>query len=236
MQLLRSLVLLLILTNAVAQAEDPDPIQDKLTTAQKKYDEVLTKYRDQARMYWERRDEMARQAGNKKLVDLVKAERAEFDRTDVLPANAPVALRQIRLSAAKELEQAYAAAAKEFLKAKKDDQADFAEKSAACLRRYGMPLPEWGVAYPPGIYFLVYAKKDRAVLELRPNRTFSRNKEGKDFTHGSFEIRQGKLILRSEDYVTVVIEKDGNYVFQHFFPAKNYPNGKSSSGAMIRTP
>ena len=64
-----------------------------------------------------------RKDGDKKLVEQVLAERKGFDATGELPKGAPAAIPQKSELARKALEAAYTQAVKDYIKAKKDDEA-----------------------------------------------------------------------------------------------------------------
>jgi hypothetical protein len=112
-----------------------DPITVKLDKAKAAYDEQLDKLRDGLVKSLEEKEETARKSGNKKLVDQLKAEREAFEVRGELPKSVPTGnyLRDTK-SARTTLELAYTAAIKEYVKAKKDDEAAAAERDLAAFK------------------------------------------------------------------------------------------------------
>lgn len=122
---------------ASARAAD-DPTKDKLDKAKTAYDEQTEKSRAALIKRLQDREEAARKEGNKKLVDQVKAEREAFESRGELPKTVPTTgyvreSKQARIA----LEAAYAAAIKEYTKAKKDDEAAVVEKELAAFKEDG---------------------------------------------------------------------------------------------------
>src|SRR6266545_2641653 len=115
--------LIVVVLSCAAGADDKDPVKEKLFAAKVAYDAEMSQYRKQAGEWFDRREEVARKAGDKMLVDQIKVERKTFDEDGELPKNVPAAIPQKQQSAKKALEGAYAQAVKEYLRAKKDDEA-----------------------------------------------------------------------------------------------------------------
>ena len=111
-----------------ARADDADAVKEKLFQAKKAYDGETQKFRTAVAELLDKREEDARKAGDKKLVDQVKAEREKFEKGGELPAAVPpAALAQIR-AARTDLDKSYAAAIKDYLRLKEDAAAEAAEK------------------------------------------------------------------------------------------------------------
>jgi hypothetical protein len=108
------------------RAED-DPVKEKLEKKKADYEVDIEKYHRAVTEYFDRRETAARNAGNKKLVDQIKAERQTFTDDGELPKAAPAALRQGRAAVRAKLAAAYEVAVKEYTRAKKDDAAAEAE-------------------------------------------------------------------------------------------------------------
>lgn len=219
-----SITLVAVLSGAARS--DEDPIEAKLATARSKFDTAISKRRDDVAAYFDAREAIGRKDGNKKLIDQLKRERTAFAETDTLPPGAPIGFKLARTTAAKELEAAYTVAAKELLRAKKDDLADAAYRNAACLRQYGYPLPAWGLTVPPGRYKVAYNVGVKAVTEIRPNGTFTRVKDGTETSSGRVEYTNGKLVHTCDTYVEVWTARDGKLSTEFYWPATTYPNGK----------
>jgi hypothetical protein len=62
-----------------ADEKDKDPVKEKLFAAKVAYDGEMREYRKAAGEWFDKREDAARQDGNKKLVDEIKAERKAFD-------------------------------------------------------------------------------------------------------------------------------------------------------------
>jgi hypothetical protein len=108
----------------VASGDDKDPIKDKLLAAKTAYDTEMQQVRKQTEDWLVKREDAARKAGDKKLVDQIKLERETFEESGGgPPKTAPAALKQKYERATKALDAAYAEAVKAYTKAKKDDEA-----------------------------------------------------------------------------------------------------------------
>jgi hypothetical protein len=124
-----------ILLSSPASLAQSDPVRANLDKAKAAYDEQLDKLRAGLLKSLDEREESARKAGDKKLVDQVKAERDAFESRGELPKVVPTAnhLRDAK-AARTALETAYTAAIKEYVKAKKDDEAAAAERDLAAFK------------------------------------------------------------------------------------------------------
>ena len=110
------------------RADEKDAVKEKLFAAKKEYDAEMKAYRTAAEAWFDKREEGARKAGDKKLVDQIKVERTAFDESGTLPKGAPAAIPQKATAARKALEAAYTQAVKDYVKGKKDDEAAAIEK------------------------------------------------------------------------------------------------------------
>ncbi|HEY1187899.1 MAG TPA: hypothetical protein VGE74_09590, partial [Gemmata sp.] len=104
-------------------AQDKDPVRDKLVAAKSAHDAELKSARQQTEDWFDKREDEARKVGDKKAVDQIKAERAEFEGGGELPNGAPTELKAKRDKALRALESAYAQAVKDYTRAKKDTEA-----------------------------------------------------------------------------------------------------------------
>lgn len=104
-------------------AQDADPVRDKLVAARSAFAAEQKAIRKQADTWFDTREDAARKAGAKKLLEQIKAERTAFDDHEELPKNAPAALKSQQDKALKALEAAYTQALKDYTAAKKAEEA-----------------------------------------------------------------------------------------------------------------
>src|SRR4051794_35592194 len=126
-----SLLVLAALAGAVGGRDD-DPVavvRSKLNKAKDEYKAAADKFREAVAAHLDAREDAARKDGNKKLVDQIKDERTAWVMNGTLPPGLPAAARFPASAARAELDKAFAAAAKDFLRLKQDDEADAAEKA-----------------------------------------------------------------------------------------------------------
>src|SRR5262245_44135817 len=95
---------------AARTAHAADPIKEKLDAAKAAYDAALEKYRAAACEWFDRREHAAREKGDKKQVDQIKAERQAFEEKDELPDAAPASVKRLLTKAQVDMEAAYQAA------------------------------------------------------------------------------------------------------------------------------
>src|SRR5262245_13150537 len=69
-----------------ARADDAENVKKKLAEARKVYTEEAERFKQAVTDFLDKREEDARKAGNKKLLDQVKVERAAFEQQSELPA------------------------------------------------------------------------------------------------------------------------------------------------------
>jgi len=121
------LVLFAALTPLLASPLD-DAIKAKLDAAKLAYRVAGVEYRQAVGAWFDKRDEAARKDGNKKLVDLIKAERKAFEDRGELPKGAPKNLQETLNPAREVLEAAYRTAVGGYTKARMDREAEATEK------------------------------------------------------------------------------------------------------------
>lgn len=132
--MVRSAIVALLLGVACAAADDEkDPVKEKLFAAKVAYDKDMAAFRRAAGEWFDGREEKARSAGDKKALEAVKADRKAFDEDGLLPKTAPAAVQQIPVVARKAIETVYAQAVKDYIKAKKDDEAAAIEKELSAF-------------------------------------------------------------------------------------------------------
>jgi hypothetical protein len=136
----RVLILGAILTAlACASASAADPVAEKLEKAKKTYAAELEKFQKDVAASLDKREEAARKAGDKKLVDQIKAERKAFDEKGEVPSTTPKVVRQRLATARATLEKAYESAIRDYTKAKNDTEAASVEKELAVFKKEGDP-------------------------------------------------------------------------------------------------
>jgi hypothetical protein len=117
----------LIFAAGTAIADD-DVVRIKLDTAKLKYEQEIIKHRGAVRDWIDKREEVARKDGDKKMLEQVKGERRAFDDKGELSKTAPDELKQNFAKARATLETAYATAIREYIQVKKDYEATVVEK------------------------------------------------------------------------------------------------------------
>jgi hypothetical protein len=111
-----------------ARADDADMVKEKLFQAKKEYDAEVQKFKKSVTELLDKREDTARNSGNKKVVDQIKAERDAFERTGELPSTVPASLREPLTAVRVKLDKTYAAVIKDYVRLKMDDAAGAAEK------------------------------------------------------------------------------------------------------------
>jgi len=133
-----SLITCFLVANGCPEfAADDDPIKARFDQAKAAYKVVREQYREAVKNYFDKREEAARKEGNKKLLDQIKAERTAFQDKGDLPRAAPGELKRKLVPARSSMELAYAAAVREYTKAKKDDEAAAVEKEFQQFKKDG---------------------------------------------------------------------------------------------------
>jgi hypothetical protein len=110
------------------RADDADAVKEKLFQAKKEFDTEVQKFKKAVTDSFDKRENDARKAGNKKLVDQIKAERDAFEKTGESASVVPNTIREPVAAARTKLDKAYTTATKEYLKLKMDDAAGATEK------------------------------------------------------------------------------------------------------------
>jgi hypothetical protein len=144
--------LVLIFTAFCCSHAADDPIAPKLSKAKEDYHQETEKLRVALLQGLDKAEDDARAAGNKPLVDKLKAERVTFIETGKLPSISAAGSYDRSLEAARsKLETAYKSAMTEYLKAKKDDQLAVVEQEMKefLATKPGMK-PALKDAYPVG--------------------------------------------------------------------------------------
>lgn len=118
----------------VALGGDEDP-KENIFKARAAYTAEIAKLRSEVIAGFDKREEKARNARNKKLVDEIKFQRAVFDEDEQWPADMTVELRMRLTKARTQVEGAYLSAIKEYTRAKKDEEAAATEKDLAEFRK-----------------------------------------------------------------------------------------------------
>lgn len=122
------IVLVLAIGLCPARADDVAAVGEKLNQAKKEYDGELRKFRKGVTDLLDKREEAARNTGDRKLVDQIKAERKAFEQSSEIPPRFPATpLDEIRLARTK-LDKAYTATVKDYLRLKDDKAAAATEE------------------------------------------------------------------------------------------------------------
>lgn len=117
------------LSFVATRAHAADPVRVRLDNAKASYVEEIESQRKALVDALDRKEESARNAGNKKLVDQVKAEREAFLDDGTRPKAVPTTTYTKSMSQAKvKVEAAFVAAVKEYVMTKKDAEADAIEQ------------------------------------------------------------------------------------------------------------
>jgi hypothetical protein len=111
-----------------ARADEAEMVKEKLFQAKKEFDAEVQKFKKAITDQLDKREEDARKAGNKKMVDQVKAERTAFEKAGDPPQMVPSTIRESVTSARSKLDKAYTGAIKEYLRLKLDDSIEAIEK------------------------------------------------------------------------------------------------------------
>jgi hypothetical protein len=126
---------------AGAANSEPDPIGGRLANAKNSYDAKFRTSCETVLKALERKENAARTAGDKKLLDELKEQRDAFEARTAIPTIVPTTefMRQLR-GARFEMATAYGVAIRGYTKARMDDAVAAVERDLATFRR-GVPPP-----------------------------------------------------------------------------------------------
>ncbi|MBY0513212.1 MAG: NPCBM/NEW2 domain-containing protein [Gemmataceae bacterium] len=99
-------------------------IQQRLEQAKKEFDAAADKYKAAVAERFDLLETTAREKGDKKAVDQIKADRKAFEIRNDLPANFPATSRQDLLAARLKLDRAYTETIKDYVRLKLDDKVE----------------------------------------------------------------------------------------------------------------
>ncbi|WP_156514314.1 hypothetical protein [Planctomyces sp. SH-PL14] len=105
--------------------------EEVLGKAKAKFQIAMQDYREGACDWFDKREGLARESGDKRLVDQLDAERVVFEENDTLPAAAPNELKRPLKQAQTELEGTFRRVIARLTRAKNDADADRVEKELA---------------------------------------------------------------------------------------------------------
>jgi hypothetical protein len=105
-------------------ADDAAAVKEKLNAAKHEYNLESEKYRKLITDQFEKQEDAARKAGDKKALAQVKADQKTFEKTGRPPALMPAAARQHFLMVRAKVNANYSEAVKAFIRLKLDDDAD----------------------------------------------------------------------------------------------------------------
>jgi hypothetical protein len=136
------LVVCVCVAACVTAADEKDPVRDKLFAAKVAYDKETASIRKSTTGWFDKREDAARRAGDKKALDAVKADRSAFEEDGLLPKTVPPELKQKHERADKALDTAYAEAVKAYTKARNDERATEVEQEwkGFSAKAYGIDL------------------------------------------------------------------------------------------------
>lgn len=112
-----------VLAGCVGAQEEVDPVATQLENARQKYKKELDQFEKSVKDLLDKKEAAARKAGNKPVLDQVQAERKSFEDDAVVPTFAPPAMAKKLALIRAELERAYSAAIKDYIKKRADDDA-----------------------------------------------------------------------------------------------------------------
>jgi hypothetical protein len=184
----------------IATAADEDPVRAKLDAAKATYESEVVKFEVAVDEWLDKREESARKDGNKKLVDLVKAERQAFHEKGELPKDLPTTVRRKATLTRLALESAYTTAVKEFTKGKQDDDASAAERELEQFKSGGSPSAG-GASTKSGA-------RDAEPATLAANGVIN-PKEWVLPRRGAIVVKDGLIQLRQPD--TTLVTKKADY-------------------------
>lgn len=103
--------------------EKADPVATQLENARQKYKKEWDQFEKSVRDLLEKKEEAARKAGNKQALNIVQSERKAFEDDAVIPTFAPPAIARKQSLIRADLERAYNAAIKDYIKKREDEEA-----------------------------------------------------------------------------------------------------------------
>jgi hypothetical protein len=167
--MLRPLIALLgVLACGIAVAADEDAVAKKLQAAKDEYDAKIEKVEAAIAKWFDKREAAAQSAGNKKVAEQVKADRAAFSEFGTLPQTAPVELRKPLAGARTAYEAAMLAAIKDFTRLKRDDDAAAIEKALRDFRMRDWKLVDTSKATFKDEYFQIPPNTDVPTRQKFP--------------------------------------------------------------------
>lgn len=131
---------MLAISLCTAQADDAESIKEKLFQAKKTYDSETQKYKKSVEEWLDKREGVARAAGDKKAVDQIKTEREAFLKDGGVSQALPAAMKQQLATARTNLDKSYSTAVKEYLILKDDAAAGAIEKDQKEFRNGSVGL------------------------------------------------------------------------------------------------
>lgn len=116
--------IVLAMLNGVGHSEEPsDPVATQLEHARQKYKKDIEQFDKSISDLLEKKEDAARRTGNKQTLDAVNAERKSFADDQVIPSFAPNSFAKKQTAIRADLERAYSAAIKDYIKKRADDDA-----------------------------------------------------------------------------------------------------------------
>lgn len=132
-----SLMMVLFVLSPAVHAQDS--VQKELDRAKAVYQKEKEAYRASVLESYEKREDAARKAADKKLVDQVKAELDAFEHWNAAPSSVPPAVNKRRSSSRARMESAFQSAIKNYVRMKNDEAASATEKELEEFRGEDWP-------------------------------------------------------------------------------------------------
>lgn len=189
-----------------------DAIRRSLDEAKAEYEEKLEKYQTAVTTWFEKREEAARKIGDKKAVDLIKAERQAFVENGDLPKTSPASLKSQLSSARLTIEIAYKSAVREYTKLKQDDEAAAIEKELEAFLSGMVTGDQW---------VSLFNGKDLTGWKQHPDTT------------GKWTVEDGAIVGRGIDQSHLFTDR-GDYTNFHIRVEAKI-NATGNSGVCFRT-
>jgi hypothetical protein len=117
----------------VAHAED-DPVQARVSKAKAAYEAALEKHKESALGWFNSRERLARNVGDKKTLDQIESERGQFEENGLLPRSAPALLRTEATRIRNTLEGVYEAAVRDYTRLGLDEKATLIDGDLQAIR------------------------------------------------------------------------------------------------------
>lgn len=179
-------------------ASGQDSVQKELDRAKATFQKEKEAYRDSVLDSFDKREESARKAADKKLLDLIKSERDAYENWHATPTNVSPAASKRRTSSRSRMESAFNAAIKSYIRANNDEAAAAVAKELREFLRDDWAHLDLGTAAVVGDVIRIPVGSSVATI--------------KEFS-GPIEIR---VVARTEkDNIRLYAINGANVIFNH---------------------